>query len=122
MGDIIARGQAFLAAKLKAHASRTVTYRRGASSVSVQATIGTSLLSVGDGAGGTRVVRTDRDYLIAAADLVLGGVAVTPVRGDVITDAAAPAGDYEVMPYEGEPCWRYADPTGYMLRIHTKGA
>lgn len=107
------------------HANRsvagdTVTYRRGAASMPVTAVVGRYAADVGDGNGLT--VRTEvRDYLIAAADLVLGGVPVEPRGGDRIVEGDPAAGTvFEVMDLAGEGPWRYSDPARTVLRIHTR--
>jgi hypothetical protein len=121
MADILHAGQEWLADQLKEHASRQVVYQRGLQQVSVQATIGRTLLKLDDGYGGVRMEWTDRDFLIQSADLVLGAAAVTPERGDRIRETVGEKNSvFEVMPYGGEPPWRFSDPFGKLLRIHTK--
>lgn len=109
--------------QLKQHISRQVVYRRADQSVTVTATIGSTLLKLGDDFGGVRIERTDRDYLIAAADLVLDGQPVAPQPGDTIEDGNDPGGQtlvYEVRAPEGEPPWRWSDHYRNLLRIHAK--
>jgi hypothetical protein len=121
MPDLLKSGSDWLADMLKEHASRPVVYRRGAVEITVQATIGRTLLKLDDGYGGVRMEWTDRDFLIHAADLVLGAVVVLPERGDVIRETQ---GDktfvYEVMAPGKEPAWRWSDVYRKVLRIHTK--
>jgi hypothetical protein len=119
--DLLQRGQEWLADRLKEHASRQVIYRREAEQVTVRATIGRTLLKLEDGYGGVRMEWTDRDFLIQGADLVLSGSVTTPQRGDRVLDPLGGAtAIFEVMAYGGEPPWRYSDPFGKLLRIHTK--
>lgn len=116
-------GMAWLNDKLRKHVSRQVIYRRGRQSATVTATVGMTLLKLGDEYGGVRIERTDRDYLIAAADLVLGGQQIEPERGDVIEDVNDPGEllrRYEVRAPENEPAWRWSDPFKIVARIHTK--
>lgn len=121
MADLLQTGQAWLADQLKEHASRLVLYQRDAAQVGVQATIGRTLLKLDDGYGGVRMEWTDRDYLIQAADLVLASTQITPQRGDRVLDTVGLITSiYEVMAYGGEPPWRFSDPFGKLLRIHTK--
>lgn len=121
MPDLLRTGSDWLADMLKEHASRPVAYRRGAVEVAVQATIGRTLLKLDDGYGGVRMEWTDRDFLIHAADLVLGGTAVLPERGDTVREAVGAATFvYEVMAPGKEPPWRWSDVFHKMLRIHTK--
>ncbi len=121
MADMLQSGQEWLADQLKQYASRPVVYGRGIEQVSVQATIGRTLLKLDDGYGGVRMEWTDRDFLIQTADLILGAALVTPERGDRIRETVeANTSVYEVMAYGGEPPWRFSDPFGKLLRIHTK--
>jgi len=121
MPDLLQTGQEWLADQLKEHASRQVVYVRGAQQVAAQATIGRTLLKLDDGYGGVRMEWTDRDFLIQAADLLLGGSPVLPRRGDQIRETVgAQTFVFEVMAPGKEPPWRWSDPFRKMLRIHTK--
>ncbi|HUU82011.1 MAG TPA: hypothetical protein VM243_00785 [Phycisphaerae bacterium] len=118
--DLLKTGSDWLGAQRKAHASSEVRYVRGADPVDVQATVGRTVFEVDTGDG--VVERWEaRDYLIVAADLILGGEIVTPEVGDQIRETQ---GDkvyvYEVLAPGAEPCWRYSDPWRATLRVHTK--
>jgi hypothetical protein len=120
VADQLAAAAAWLAAGLQGSASELVTYARPSTGQSAQlpATYGSTLLRVTDRAGRVKVQRTDRDFVMTAALLVLGGQATTPQRGDTVT---LPSGEvFEVTPYESEPAWRWADPFKTMVRAHTK--
>jgi len=52
MADMLRAGQEWLANQLKAHASSTVVYLRGANQTSVTAIIGRTLMKIEDGYGG----------------------------------------------------------------------
>lgn len=121
MADMLNTGLDWLADKLKAHVSRSVTYKRGVDEVTVSATIGRTLLKLQDDYGGIRMVWTDRDFLIQAADMVLAAVTVLPERGDKIVEVVGSNNvTFEVMAPGGEPHWRWSDPYHKLLRIHTK--
>jgi hypothetical protein len=121
MPDLLQTGSDWLADQLKAHASRPVVYHRGTQQVTVQATVGRTLLKLDDGYGGVRMEWTDRDFLIHAADLVLGGSPTLPERGDLIRETqGAKTFIYEVMAPGKEPPWRWSDVFRKVLRIHTK--
>lgn len=121
MPDVLRNGSDWLADQLKEHASRPVVYRRGADEVSVQATIGRTLLKLDDGYGGVRMEWTDREFLIHADDLVLNGNAVLPERGDLIRETqGGKTFVYEVMAPGKEPAWRWSDVFRKVLRIHAK--
>jgi hypothetical protein len=121
MPDLLQTGSDWLADQLKTHAARQVVYRRGLQQIVVQATVGRTLLKLDDGYGGVRMEWTDRDFLIHAADLVLGGSPTLPERGDVIRETqGAKTFIYEVMAPGKEPAWRWSDVFRKVLRIHTK--
>ena len=121
MGDMLDDSLGWLAEKLKAHASRPVLYRRGTDEVAVQAIIGRTLLKLDDGYGGVRMEWTDRDFVIVAEDLVLGGQRTLPKRGDRILETdGSQTRMYEVLAPGNEPEWRWSDPHRRLLRIHTK--
>ena len=121
MADLLRLGSSWLAAQLKTFASRTVIYQRGTQQVTVQATLGKTLLKLNDGFGQVRMEWTDRDFLIATADLVFAGITILPERGDrILVEQDAKLSTYEVMAPLGEAPWRYSDPHQQLLRIHTK--
>lgn len=110
-----------ISARLFEAAPVAITYTRGANSASINAVLGNQLLRVTDRQGNTKVERTDRDFIIAEEDLVLGGGETTPQRGDrinVIIEIDTET--YEVMAPLGEAPWRYADPYHTLFRVHTK--
>src|SRR5262245_47594481 len=122
MADMLQAAMQVLADTLKANMAGAVTIKAGATEATgIQAVKGRTLLQVDDGAGSIRMVWTDRDYLIEAADLVVAGVASEPQRGWQILD---PAGGkievFEVLAPAGEPVWRWSDPYRTVYRIHTK--
>ncbi len=120
MTDLLETGAVWLADQLKEHASKLVTYQRGAESVEVQATIGRKEVLVETSAGALE--RHEQwDFLVAAADLVLAGNTTLPARGDRIKLPRVNHIDvFEVMPLAGEDHWRWSDAFEQMLRIHTK--
>ncbi len=120
MDDMLQVGLDWLEGQRREHLSRMVTYRRGLSSVEVPATVGATPFQADDGSGAV-IEQEIRDYLVAAADLVLDGVQVLPERGDEIVEARdGVAHVYAVMDLGPEPHYRTADPSGRTLRIHTK--
>ncbi|MFM8250606.1 MAG: hypothetical protein ACKOBW_03295 [Planctomycetota bacterium] len=112
-------GLAWLGNQLQAHVSRPITYRRGAQQVALHATLGRKDFEA-DSAE-VRLYFRASDFLLWAADLVVGGQVVLPDRGDVIeTELAGTVATFEVLAQDGVPPWEYCDPHGLMLRIHTK--
>lgn len=121
MADFLNTAVNWLSDRMVANASQTVTYRRAAASVSISATLGSSMLRINDAAGRSRVERTDRDFIVRSADLILSGSATTPARGDHIDlTIGGTIYRYDVMSPVGEPPWRYSDSHNKMMRIHTK--
>jgi hypothetical protein len=121
MGDLLNDANEWLAGQFRKHLAHTVIYCRGNEELPVQATVGRTRLQINDAYGGVRMEWTDRDFLIAAEDLVFDGQAVLPQRGDRIRETRdARVLVYEVTAPAGEPEWRWSDPFGKLLRIHTK--
>lgn len=119
MSDVLQTGRSWLASMQKRHQSQAVTYSRGSQSVTIDATIDRTIVETTD-ENGTVVRAQIRDYLIDAADLILGGAMTLPARGDRVTEVATGVTYvYEVLPLgpQGE-IWRYSDPYRLRLRIH----
>ncbi len=100
--------------------SRVVSYTRGTDSVEVHAAIGKTVFEVESGYAVLERVES-RDYLVPAAELVLGGETTLPARGDRIKEAdGGKTFVYEVMAPGNEPHFIFSDPYRKTLRIHTK--
>lgn len=111
--------------QLQAHAGRTVQYVVDAeTTLTVIATPARKLLQVEDEFGEFQLVHADRDYLIAAALLVVGDAQIEPARGHTIIDANDPDGlthTYEVAPAgPREPAWQWGDGYKRIRRVFTK--
>ena len=124
MADLLDRASAWLDGMRVKHTSRLVLYQRGLWSVSVPAGIGRTTFQVDNGSGVIETVES-RDFLILAADLVLGGTVTLPKTGDRIREASGEDGGgasymYEVLAPGTEPAYRFSDPYRRTLRIHTK--
>lgn len=118
--DLLQSGLAWLGDQLQAHASREVVYRRGSVSVTLRATVGQTLLKLTDEFGGVRMVWTDRDYILRAADLAAGGISHPPQRGDrVLETVGGITHAYEVAAPANEPHWKWQDGNRDVLRVHT---
>ena len=97
-----------------------VAYARGPQSVDLSATVGKTVFEVDDGYG-VLVRHESRDFLVLAADLVIGGEPILPQRGDRVREVqGSTTFGYEVTAPGKEPAWRYSDPYRTTLRIHTK--
>jgi len=120
VADLLRQGAAWLDGQRHTHLTQTVQYQRGADSVALAATIGRTEFEQADEYGVLHRIEA-RDYVIRAADLMLGGETVLPKAGDQIHETeGAVTHIYEVMAPGGEPPWRYSDPYRVALRIHTK--
>jgi len=118
--DLLQQGLEWLEEQRREHLSRAVTYRRGSSTAQVLATVGATRFEVEDGYG-LVIEQEMRDYLIAAADLVLGGEQTLPRLGDeILEERDGVTYVYEVMELGAEQHYRFCDPAGKTLRIHTK--
>jgi len=120
LANLLQTGAAWLADQLKSHASNEVIYQRAAEQISVQATIGSTEFEIDEGSGMLQRIQS-RDFLIHAADFVLGGEQTLPAVGDRVLETHGELTlIYEVMAPGPEPHWRYSDPFRKLLRIHTK--
>ena len=72
MTDLLQTGSDWLADRMKAHASRSVSYHRDGDLVAVQAVVGQTVFETDNGYGAVEKFES-RDFLILTADLVLGG-------------------------------------------------
>jgi hypothetical protein len=118
--DMLRKGSEWMQKTRTRIAAQTVAYVRGALSVDVSATVGTTIFRI-EKSYGIREHFESRDYLILAADLILGGNLASPQPGDHIKEnMLGKIFTYEVMAPGGEPCWRYSDPYRQTFRIHTK--
>ena len=115
MGNLLRTGMQWLATTRRAALSSTVVYRRGALSVSLPASQAAVDVQM-DAGDGTLVAVRAEDFTIAAADLVLGGVSVTPRTGDTIESQGT---KYEVVRLGG-PEWEWADSAQIDRVIHTR--
>ena len=116
VADLLQQAAAWLASQRTQFLSRCVVYSRGEDSVAVQAGVGKTTFDVDDGYG-LMTTWESRDFLIAAADLVLSGEVIKPQRDDTISDGGKV---YQVMAPGKEDVCRPSDPYGVTWRIHTK--
>ena len=103
-------------ARLRKFAGNPVVYRRGSQSATVTAVTGQTEYDATDDAG-MPVAQTSRDFLIGTSDLVLGGVQIEPLAGDVIEQADGTKN--KVLPVNNH-CWKWSDTGKSQRRIHTK--
>jgi hypothetical protein len=114
--DLLTKGAAWMANQFAGSAAHAVTYTRGATSVTISATVGRTVFRyVQEGVW----LRTEsRDYLCDPAGLTGLGL---PQDGDRISEEVdGVTTTYEVMAPGGEPSWRWSGPTRDRVRIHTQ--
>lgn len=123
MSDLLAQSDAWLNSQRHAHMTREVVYHRGDHSVTLAATVDSTVFRYDD-RHGVAVRSESRDYIVRAADLVLDGERLTPRRGDLIRERDDQTGItyvHEVMsPTSDEPDWRWADGSRQSIRIHSR--
>lgn len=115
--NLFEKARNWLPGMVQAAAGETVTYARGAEAITLTAVLGQTTVA-GGVEGASRIVVSDRDYLIKVADLTFG----VPAVGDRITATVnGEAVAFTVQDLEsGEPAWRYSDPARTTWRIHVK--
>lgn len=120
MPNLLQKASDWLEDQRTRHATTTVEYVRGGQSTEIAATVGKTTFEVDDGYGVLTRFES-RDFLVLAAELMLGGQPVVPERGDRIRETqGTTVYIYEVTAPGKEPCWRYSDSFRKTFRIHTK--
>lgn len=98
----------------------SIAYSNATHSATLTARVGSTTWEI-DRGGPTLEKWEARDYVFAAAALVLNGVAVLPAKGHKIRETIGGAVNvFEVMSPAGEPEWRYDNPEKTDIRVHTK--
>ena len=105
-----------LLGRLQGYATVSITYTRGAQSVTLLATVGRTPFQVMDGE--VVIAYESRDYILPAADLTFDGTTpVKPASGDLISDGGR---TYEVTVPKPLNVFESIGPNGSVLKIHTK--
>jgi len=98
----------------------TVTLRRGDQSQAMTAISEADSWEVESDDGGTVEFAT-RNYLILAADFLLGGEPTEPQRGDLIDETiGGQAATCELLTHQGQPCWSRVGPDSDCFYLRTK--
>jgi hypothetical protein len=119
------RATARLATRLQSRAGVNVIYQRGGGSAG-ECSVPLVAIPGKEGGGASspgaatiaRYEHTERDWLIAVAELAFEGVPTEPVRGDRIIEIDGPKSSWEVLPRDAEKDWRFTDETGQIYRVH----
>jgi hypothetical protein len=122
MADLIKDGIAWLDARKAESLAQPITYvRDGYSDLPIGATMGRTTYEVIDEFGRTSSA-SSVDFLISAALISWTiGVASLPRIGDRIkVTEGTVTRTFEVLDLTGEGHYRWSDPRGVILRVHTK--
>lgn len=123
MTSLLQHGLAVAASVLPGAAGgETVTYYVGASSIEITAIPRRPENVLDIDTGKLLLGHEDLDWMVEAADLVMGGTAFLPAAGDRIvrTNALGETETYEVRPRDNEDCWQRCDNQDVFYRIHSK--
>jgi len=114
VGGMLQQGSQWLEQMRTQHCSSPVTYRRGGTEATINATYGRTEYEVDDDYG-LRVAAHVTDFLISATDFT--PTFGEPEAGDqIVADGTI----FEVMSLGNQGHWRWSDPHRQALRIHTK--
>ena len=120
MVDMIQNGLSWLDSMRNTHLASPVVYRRGHDEITVNATVGKTDYETSD-ENGFAVKAFTNDFLVTAIDLMVGDDLITPRVGDqIIISRNGKQTVFEVLALPGDGCFRFSDPFGKTLRIHTK--
>lgn len=115
MPDLLANASRWLTEQRRLHLRTDVVWSRGATSVTVPATVGRTTFAT-ESATGRVESHQSRDYVVAVADLP-----VEPREGDRIAETFGDAVHlHEVMAPGGAPAVEWADAARSAWRLHTK--
>jgi len=123
MSSMFSKSVGFVHGSAMAFAGEEVVYSRGGVSVSPNPM---ALIGETDHEGivqeAVQVDAISRDFLIDASSLSIGGNAIIPKHGDLITQTVNGAAVRFAVspPSRGIPEWRWTDATHTRYRIHTK--
>lgn len=112
----------FLGDTVQAAAAETVTYRRGmVDSTLNKAVPGRNVQALHD-VEGEQASEIEYDWIIAANELLFGGVKTEPQKGDLIiwTRPDGLVATYTVLPDSSDRCFRDIDQYGICYRVHCK--
>jgi len=119
--NVFASASEWLGRMRSAHAGTSVTYRRGSDAVEITAQKLVVDVEV-DRGDGLVTISQRVDWVIQAADLVLGATPATPVEGDTIEEVLDGGArlTYEVMPYGTDLHYRPLGTSGDSWRVFSR--
>lgn len=120
MTNLLEQGSQWLSDQIDEHVSNEVLYCRGSLTVELVAGHGRTAFELTDSSGMIVSVES-RDFLISSAVLVLDAARFLPEVGDrIIETRQGQLHAFEVIRFGSEQHYRFCDPYGHKLRIHTK--
>jgi hypothetical protein len=124
MSNLLDRGMAALIRRQKQGGGRSVIYTRsGQTPITITAWLGVDDATRVTEDPAASLAWNERDYLIAVADLVIGGSLSVPAKGDTLTETidGIPV-TWGLSTSTSEHAWRYSDQTRQVFRVHCKRA
>ena len=116
--SLLSEGLSIHASRLHEAAGELVTYRRGADTVTdLEAVRGQTRFEELPSEMDATIQTRTADWLIEPSNLILGGVAVKPSRGDQVITSGGDV--FDVFPGADDKHWRYADQFETHFRIHS---
>ena len=100
----------------RAVTGRTVVYTQGAGSVTLSCVPGRTQFTSDMGDGVVSYLATD-DYLFLVSEMAISGTAITPRKGDTISDGGVTHTVFCIGP---DVQYRYTDQEKKIIRIHTR--
>jgi hypothetical protein len=118
MATLFQKARDWLPQKTQAAAGESITYTRGATSLTLTAVLGRTVFAVNT-EDAAKIQFGDGDFLILVEDLAALG---PPRVGDRIElTLSGETAKFEVQdPSSGEHCWRFSDPQQQQYRVHCK--
>jgi len=106
-------------AEVRTFARDSVTYCRGEHSVVLTATVGKSQIDAPDKNGVVTILNA-RDFMFAAAALILDGEVVLPESGDRVLQTIGTTDYlYSVLKMPGQNSYDFSDSGKTQIRVHT---
>lgn len=120
MSDIIQDAADWLTDQMQSHVAVSITYVRGGTSATFDATPGKTAYSA-ESEVGFVVEFEQRDFIFPVAELTAEGIALPPVRTDRITQTINGASKtYKPFAPNGDRCFKFTDPGEKQIRIYTE--
>jgi hypothetical protein len=126
MDNLLAAGVEFVQRSLRQAGGGPIVVTQNGQTVTIPDAIFARATQLADDPRGDATVMveySELDVIVRAEAWAFGGVPAEPVDGArIVVMAPGPnyGQTYEAMPMQGKRCYRYCDPRGALLRVHTK--